>query len=60
MARVAGVSRANLSQIEAGVRVPSDDEVEKIVETYGAELEALYEWRAPQFLAVQLDPKDEG
>lgn len=55
MARISGVRRPYLSQIEAGIRLPSDDEVEAIAKAYGADLAAMYDWRPPQLAAVELD-----
>jgi transcriptional regulator with XRE-family HTH domain len=57
MARLSGVRRPYLSQIEAGLRMPSDEEVVAIAEAYGAELDEMYDWRPPQLLAVELDPE---
>lgn len=57
MARLTGVPRPYLSQIEAGLRMPSDDEVKAIAKGYGCELDDIYDWRPPQLLAVELDPE---
>ena len=55
MARVSGVRRPYLSQIEAGIRLPSDYEVEAIAKAYGVALDDMYDWRPPQLAAIELD-----
>jgi transcriptional regulator with XRE-family HTH domain len=42
MARAADIPRPYLSQIEAGIRLPSDAETKAIARAYGATLEQMY------------------
>jgi transcriptional regulator with XRE-family HTH domain len=57
MSRVSGVQRSYLSLIEAGIRLPSDDELAQIADAYGIPLGAIYEFEPPQYILVEIDPK---
>jgi transcriptional regulator with XRE-family HTH domain len=56
MAQASGVARPYLSQIEAGRRLPRDDEVEGIARAYGA---PLREWYPAEVLLVVRYPEGE-
>jgi transcriptional regulator with XRE-family HTH domain len=55
MAVASGVRRQYLSQIEAGRRLPRDEEVEGISSAYGL---PLREWYPPEVLIVLRYPED--
>jgi transcriptional regulator with XRE-family HTH domain len=55
MAVASGVRRQYLSQIEAGRRLPRDEEVEGISSAYGL---PLREWYPPDVLIVLRYPED--
>jgi transcriptional regulator with XRE-family HTH domain len=60
MARLAGVPRPYLTEIERGIRLPSDEQIEGIAVAYGVELGQMYEFTPPQYVLVDVDPKDEA
>lgn len=59
LARISEIPRPYLSQIEAGRMVPTNAELERIVAAYGVELDDVFDWWPPQFVAVETDPKEE-
>lgn len=59
VAAASGVATPYISQIESGRRVPTDAEIAALAEVYELPLEEWYEFQPPQFVLVEVDPKDE-
>jgi transcriptional regulator with XRE-family HTH domain len=55
-----GVQQAYLSQIETGRRLPKDSEIEGLTRAYGIPLDEMYDFEPPQFVLVEVDPKEEA